>query len=105
MYGEAKHPRGIYTPCLLKYNGLTPHPRYLLLFLFNSSDYIYEYLDEDKEKKGEGEDIFELFIKHPSTKWTDDHDDWFEKAFGEKRNFMTYSFSCLYDVKLLEEKK
>ena len=40
LYGEAKHPRGVYTPCLLKYNGLIPHPR----------DYIYEYLDEDKEK-------------------------------------------------------
>ena len=36
LYGEAKHPRGIYTPCLLKYNGLIPHPRYLILILIKA---------------------------------------------------------------------
>lgn len=98
MYGKLNYPSGNFLPVILR----TIYPQ-----IFHPRTKIKDFLDEfrslfeSKLKEGIYKDISEAIainieIYKPNMVLDQDQKDWFERAFGSKRNMTTVSFKFKY---------
>ena len=91
LFGQEHYPPGIYIPNLLTKEDVSiiPHPRYDILIPI-----LIRYFRKRIHQSFSDGDVAIVTLKNRSKPQTEDEQDWYEKAFGKKRNIM--KFTLLY---------